>query len=64
MERLGLKIISMNRNSKDGVLLRKVYGLKALDQDLVRPCFNEVFKNSDTKNEKVREFFEYMEELD
>ena len=62
MERLGLKIISMNRNSKDGVLLRKVYGLKALDQDLVRPCFNEVFKNSDTKNEKVREFFEYMEE--
>ena len=59
-EDLGLKKYVMNKKTKTGALLRKIFGLKFLDEDLVRPCFYSIFQNKKTPH-VLRPFFNYME---
>jgi len=61
LEKIGLKKCFSNTNSERGRLLRRIFGLKALDEDLLAPCFYEVFQKSTLATAKMRKFFDYME---
>ena len=62
LEQLGLKQCFLNINSEKGKLLRRIFGLKALDEDLVAPCFYEYFSNSN-KPARLRKIFDYLEKF-
>ena len=55
-----LKTLYMNKKSVSGRLLRKLHGLKSLDEDMVAPCFYAVFLNDKTPKRLVP-FFQYIE---
>ena len=55
-----LKTLYNNTKSSAGLLLRKIHGLKSLDEDQVSPCFYEVFLNKNTPKRLVP-FFKYIE---